>query len=275
MPAHLVGRGHALANDIVIAKRSESIGQLIRQGHDLDELLPRIGGVIFQVIGDMGVKTLPDKVGEQRIAHYLLKYYRDLTLAEITLAFELAIVGKLDVDPEHYNSFDTKYVCKILNAYRTQRTTENRKIALQAEKDKRKEPPTTEEVEQVLTDFLESIYDQFINFQKGREVKFHVVHYAYKFLREHGILIVTEPDWRKCEAEAEQLSLRNRSQAEKTTKKGNLNPLAAHITAEQKDEKSLTKHLLILKFFSEFSKTEQNLVQHMKIKVQESKGGQA
>ena len=233
VPAHLVSSGLALANDIRIAKRSESIGQLIRQGHDLDDLLPQIGGVIFQAIGDMGVKTLPDKAGEQRIAHYLLKYYRDLTIAEISLAFELAIVGKLAVDAEHYHSFDTKFVCKILNAYRAQRTIENRKISIQAEKEKQKEPPTSEEIEQVLTDFLQSIDDQFANFQKGREITFHVIHYAYKFLREHRIMIVTEHDWRTCESEAEKQRFRDKSQPEKIAKLAS-RPHLRHISKPNK-----------------------------------------
>lgn len=63
-----------------------------------------------------------------RLLDILKKYYSQLTLADIKLAFELATTGELDdylpkdsqgnPDKKHYQQFNADYLAKILNAYR-------------------------------------------------------------------------------------------------------------------------------------------------------------
>lgn len=63
-----------------------------------------------------------------RLLDILKKYYSQLTLADIKLAFELATTGELDdylpkdrngqPDKAHYQQFNADYFAKILNAYR-------------------------------------------------------------------------------------------------------------------------------------------------------------
>lgn len=63
-----------------------------------------------------------------RLLDILKKYYSQLTLADIKLAFELATTGELDEylpkdrngqpDKAHYQQFNADYFAKILNAYR-------------------------------------------------------------------------------------------------------------------------------------------------------------
>lgn len=63
-----------------------------------------------------------------RLLDILKKYYSQMTLADIKLAFELATTGELDdylpkdrngqPDKAHYQQFDADYFAKILNAYR-------------------------------------------------------------------------------------------------------------------------------------------------------------
>lgn len=63
-----------------------------------------------------------------RLLDILKKYYSQLTLADIKLAFELATTGELDdylprgregqPDKNHYQQFNADYFAKILNAYR-------------------------------------------------------------------------------------------------------------------------------------------------------------
>lgn len=59
-----------------------------------------------------------NKTACKQIAAFLIGSYYDMTLAEINIAFNLAATGKLDVDPEIYNSFAPLYVGRIINAYR-------------------------------------------------------------------------------------------------------------------------------------------------------------
>ena len=63
-----------------------------------------------------------------RLLDILKKYYSQMTLADIKLAFELAATGELDdylpkdrkgqPDKAHYQQFNVDYFAKILNAYR-------------------------------------------------------------------------------------------------------------------------------------------------------------
>lgn len=63
-----------------------------------------------------------------RLLDILKKYYSQMTLADIKLAFELATTGELDdylpkdrngqPDKAHYQQFNADYFAKILNAYR-------------------------------------------------------------------------------------------------------------------------------------------------------------
>lgn len=63
-----------------------------------------------------------------RLSDILKKYYSQMTLADIKLAFELATTGELDdylpkdsqgnPDKKHYQQFNADYFAKILNAYR-------------------------------------------------------------------------------------------------------------------------------------------------------------
>lgn len=63
-----------------------------------------------------------------RIVEILKRYYSQLTLADIKVAFECAVVGQLDEflpkdsqgnpDRKHYQQFNAEYFAKILNAYK-------------------------------------------------------------------------------------------------------------------------------------------------------------
>lgn len=63
-----------------------------------------------------------------RIIEAIQKYYGELSIKEIKLAFELCAVGELDLylpkdsngnpDKKHYQAFNVDFVTKILNAYR-------------------------------------------------------------------------------------------------------------------------------------------------------------
>lgn len=63
-----------------------------------------------------------------RIAEILKRYYREFSIRDFRMAFEMALVGELDdflprgkEDRNHYNNLNAEFVCKILNAYRGRR----------------------------------------------------------------------------------------------------------------------------------------------------------
>ena len=76
--------------------------------------------VLRRVILLLGIKkeSFPSDIQKGLILEFLKENYSFLTVSEIKNAFELAIMGKLDVSSTSYQSFNCEYICSILNAYK-------------------------------------------------------------------------------------------------------------------------------------------------------------
>lgn len=96
-----------------------------------DDILVKKSAQLFRFIAiDVGY-TIPSQNDWSyvctRLLDVLKKYFSNLTLSEIKLAFELALTGGLDdylprdgrgePDKKHYQQFNVDYFSKILNAY--------------------------------------------------------------------------------------------------------------------------------------------------------------
>lgn len=86
-----------------------------------------------------------------RLLDLLKRYYSQLTLSEVKLAFELLITGELDdylpkdsqgnPDKKHYQQFNADYFAKILNAYRRKQNGVINKAYKAVPEPKRELPP--------------------------------------------------------------------------------------------------------------------------------------
>lgn len=94
------------------------------------ELVSKIAILSRYITKDAGIKNVSD-YDVSRFMNILQTYYSSLTLAEVRMAFELAMAGELDEylptdrdgrgDSNHYQSFNVAYITKILNAYKKKR----------------------------------------------------------------------------------------------------------------------------------------------------------
>lgn len=62
--------------------------------------------------------NLPSKEETIILYDHVVKHYGGHTLEEIDLAFEMAITGKLETDPNPYENFSCTYISRIINSYR-------------------------------------------------------------------------------------------------------------------------------------------------------------
>lgn len=101
---------------------------------DIDDgtLIAKTGQMFRFIAMDVGyiIPTNPEDWAYicTRLLDILKKYYSQMTLADIKLAFELATTGELDdylpkdsqgnPDKKHYQQFNADYFAKILSAYR-------------------------------------------------------------------------------------------------------------------------------------------------------------
>lgn len=95
-------------------------------------LVDKLANMLKYIAMDIGF-IIPQDIEDwqyiqARILDILKRYYSNLTLAEVKLAFELAMTGELDnylprdsqgnPDKKHYQQFNFDFFAKILNAYK-------------------------------------------------------------------------------------------------------------------------------------------------------------
>lgn len=89
----------------------------IRDYEDKD-LLEQMMLSVKRIMRDNGMQVGEDtKYLVVRIMEIVRRHYGWLSVEDFRLAFELASVGKLEVDNRHYFRLTVDYVCRILNAY--------------------------------------------------------------------------------------------------------------------------------------------------------------
>jgi hypothetical protein len=169
---------------------------------EMETIRIEIGKIISTILKDIGIQNYPDQYAQKRIIYYLLRYYKDFSLTEIRQAFELALTGQVKVNAEHYQSFDMRYVSRILNAFREFRRVRSLAhnpldtplTSLQYPSEVGSQTPNLRYLSR-----LAGVLDRVQSFEK-----LHIVHtIAYNKLIEEDILQVSEQDWIKFMAKAE------------------------------------------------------------------------
>ncbi len=64
---------------------------------------------------EQNMPTMPETI---LLAQHIIENYGNHTLAEIELAFDMAITDKLDCEFKHYENFSCAYFSGVMNAYR-------------------------------------------------------------------------------------------------------------------------------------------------------------
>lgn len=119
---------------------------------------------------------------------FIHKNFGNLTVAEIQLAYNLSILGKLD-NVEFYGTFSPMYISKVLNSYLYYRKMElhdtirkKEKYDLEQLEEQNKRTPEQR---------AEDMKDTFLGFYKEWQDKGEindVFHQCYDFLKKHKIL---------------------------------------------------------------------------------------
>lgn len=117
---------------ILAATNSDNIGSI-----NIKDLCARAAKLFSFVAIDIGYKKPTDEMEWNyivtRSSEVLQRYYSDLTLQDVKIAFEMLATGELDPylpknsngDPDraHYQSFGIDFLGKVLNAYKKRRDT--------------------------------------------------------------------------------------------------------------------------------------------------------
>lgn len=104
--------------------------------YDDNELIMAFAGSMKWIAKDIGLRDTesPDfKAAVVRVSQIAKRYYPNLTIKDVKMAFELTVTGELNdyfpkdrnsnPDKDHYQMFNADYFCKIINAYRYRRSS--------------------------------------------------------------------------------------------------------------------------------------------------------
>ena len=139
--------------------------------------------------------NLPTDEEKLVLINFIKTNFANQTIAEIKLAFELAVAGRFTVDVKTYENFSCEYFARIVNAYLDYARTETRAIPKQEEPTKPKPCNSVLKTQSIET---ANMYAQEI--WKAQKAKKEFVwiagglHILYDYLSEFGIYTTAVED---------------------------------------------------------------------------------
>lgn len=152
-----IGKGQA---SVIVQAQNQPV---IRQLDDED--LKKILRYVMIIVGLRG-NNLPTDEEKYVLISFIRSSYANQTLAEIKLAFEMAVAGKFTVDVKCYENFSCEYFGRIMNAYIDYARQETKNIPKQIEAPKPK--PSDDELKKMA---IKNVNDHVESFKKSAETK--------------------------------------------------------------------------------------------------------
>lgn len=142
---------------------------------------------------DLGVRQPLDEYMKKRISLFIVQRYSDLSLSEVKLSFELALMGELDLnadDVNPFNDFNVIYVTKILNAYRRKRNNVN--IEIHKALPEPEKQLTDEELNEIHCDWVHRLINCFELYCMGDHSKMWMINsFCFTYLERIGLVNIT------------------------------------------------------------------------------------
>lgn len=74
-------------------------------------------GLVAYIMTAIGLKNMPGQIEDLVMINYMRSSLSRFTMEEFKIAFNLLADGKLDIHIEHFNSFNTLYLGRIMESY--------------------------------------------------------------------------------------------------------------------------------------------------------------
>lgn len=121
---------------------------------------------VFALVG-LRAQNIPVDEEKEFLLMYILQHYGTHSAAEVRMAFDMAVQGRLNLDPRDvkcYENFSIIYFASIMNSYRQWAAEQNRRL------DRNLPPPapTREELDRIDAEYLDFLFNQA--FRKFQEI---------------------------------------------------------------------------------------------------------
>lgn len=168
-------KGKSLSNWIVSASKMKKVS-----GCTETEIRKMIAYVMIMV----GFKDKPEEAEALVLIDFIQSRLSRFSIEEFKVAYTLFVEGKLDIDREHYNSFSTIYLGRVMESYSRYRFShlKNHEKAIEEEQDEPK-ALTNDDIENL-------IIESFERFLTKKDIyDFGAVQYRY--LERLGLIDLT------------------------------------------------------------------------------------
>lgn len=184
-----------LPKEMMIAQAATKDDIATERAESEPRLIDKVATLITYLAKDVGIKNI-EQYTTTRIYDILTKYYSDLTISEIKIAFEILMLGDIDAwlpkdqhgnpNRNHYQEFSIEYLTKVLNAYRRKRAEINVKVD-------RLLPEPPDITEQDKLDNIEyckkEIERSYAKYKEtGTMPEIFIPHIYIRYLKEYGVL---------------------------------------------------------------------------------------
>lgn len=100
------------------------------QGDEKNAIQAKLWGIAL----DLGIKQSVEPDALKRLTVFLIEKYPKLTVESLGVAFDMALAKEFDVNTDHFQSFDKKYVSTILNAFKAHQNKVVKKASDEADR---------------------------------------------------------------------------------------------------------------------------------------------
>jgi len=137
---------------------------------------------VFVLIG-LRSEQFPTKEETQVLVDFCRRRLGNYTASEIVYAFEMAIIGQIKADTEHFGQFTPKYLASVLNAYTEYRNRIAREVEEQKANERKKQ--SEEEIQAQIDAFLNEAKELYKASKGSFEGSKYHANVLYDLLKEH------------------------------------------------------------------------------------------
>lgn len=172
-----------------------------------DEDLKSVMKYIFVLVG---LRDIPTDIRKDVLFQYIRENYKNYSLQELKLAFELALKKEFVCEIRHYEMFSPSYFSGVFEAYIEYRSEIARKFMMEQQaKELKPKELTIDEIKKLKNEFYVEILEPlFENFRLSNKLEFGMVpvRVVYEALKkDYSVIDLTESEMQEIKQKAKQI----------------------------------------------------------------------
>jgi hypothetical protein len=189
--------GNALAEQLMLASK----GQTLRLSDENE--LKQVLRYSMLLVG-LRANNMPNDEEKFVLINFIKTNFANVTIAQIKLAFDMAVAGKLQVDAKCYENFSCEFFGRIMASYLIFSAEETRIIAQRKVEDEPLPKPSDEELKAQAIASANMYAEQLANDKKFKWIA-GGLNYLYDVAKETNILRISNEEkqeiWSKCKGD--------------------------------------------------------------------------